>query len=236
MAWGSGRRLIRDVGAACDIAFQPIVHLLDRSIKGYEALLRPSGADDTAATRLFERASRLGVTAAVESAAFSLAADRFDDVKRAPGELLFCNFSGLSFSAEQRLQPTGHALCIEVSEKETLDVRRFAAWLERWPVRPLVALDDFGTGWNGLAMVRSLRPDFIKVDRLYVSGIDRDPGAARFLCEIVRFAHAIGCRVIGEGIETESEYALCLDARCDFGQGFLLGPPRVAPRAGHARR
>ncbi len=239
MALDNGRRLLREVETACDIAFQPIVRVADRSVLGLEALIRPAGdPDETAADRLFEQAARFGVARQVETAAFRLAVDRFKHVRAGDNTLLFCNFSSVSFAAAPPPASSDIAICLEISEKRPIALADLLAWIDRWPSRPLVALDDFGTGWNGLASLRAIRPDFVKIDRLFVAGAAPGSHAERFLLELVRFSHALGSRVIIEGVETEAELFLCQSARCDFAQGFLLGRPSTSasPHADPAER
>ena len=231
MALDDGRRLLREVETNCDVAFQPIVRVADRSVLGLEALIRPAGETDEAAPdRLFAQADRLGVVSEIESAAFTLAAARFELVRDDAEALLFCNFSNLSFRGEPPASSATTPLCLEISEKHPIALPDFLAWKERWPNRPLVALDDFGTGWNGLASFRAIRPDFVKIDKLYVAGAHPGTEAERFLLELVRFSHALGSQVIVEGVETEDELSLCRSARCDYAQGFLLGRPNMTGR------
>ena len=42
---------------------------------------------------------------------------------------------------------------------------------------------------------------------------------------IIGMAHALGKRVVAEGIETEAQLRALIDMDCDVGQGFLLGRP-----------
>jgi diguanylate cyclase (GGDEF)-like protein/PAS domain S-box-containing protein len=88
-----------------------------------------------------------------------------------------------------------------------------------------IALDDFGTGYSSLAYLRKFDIDYLKIDRVFVSNIDRDAEALA-LCEaIVAMAHRLGLKVVVEGIETAAQLELMRAAGCDYGQGYFLGRP-----------
>ena len=88
-----------------------------------------------------------------------------------------------------------------------------------------MAIDDFGTGYSSLAYLKKFDIDYIKIDRAFIKGIASE-NSDMVLCEaIIDMAHKLGFKVIGEGIETESQLALLKQAGCDFGQGFLFSKP-----------
>ena len=88
-----------------------------------------------------------------------------------------------------------------------------------------IALDDFGTGYSSLAYLRKFDIDYLKIDRAFVSNIDRDAEALA-LCEaIVAMAHRLGLKVVVEGIETAAQLELMRAAGCDYAQGYFLGRP-----------
>ncbi|NOQ76198.1 MAG: EAL domain-containing protein [Methylococcaceae bacterium] len=88
-----------------------------------------------------------------------------------------------------------------------------------------IALDDFGTGYSSLSYLRKFDIDYLKIDRSFVSNLTESSDDLA-LCEaIIVMAHKLGIRVIAEGIETEEQRQLLLDAGCDFGQGYLFSKP-----------
>lgn len=88
-----------------------------------------------------------------------------------------------------------------------------------------VSLDDFGTGYSSLAYLQKFDIDFIKIDQSFVRQLV--PGSTDLaLCQaIIVMAHALGIKVIAEGIETEHQRALLAAAGCDYGQGYLFSRP-----------
>jgi len=88
-----------------------------------------------------------------------------------------------------------------------------------------IAIDDFGTGYSSLAYLKRFPVDKVKIDRAFVADVpgDRDQGA--IVSAIVALAHALGIRVIAEGVESEAQRAFLERCGCDFVQGFLTGHP-----------
>lgn len=88
-----------------------------------------------------------------------------------------------------------------------------------------VALDDFGTGYSSLSYLNKLDIDFLKIDRSFVQNLQADSNDLA-LCEaIIVMAHKLGLKVIAEGIETQGQQDLLINAGCDHGQGYLFAKP-----------
>jgi diguanylate cyclase (GGDEF)-like protein/PAS domain S-box-containing protein len=91
-----------------------------------------------------------------------------------------------------------------------------------------VALDDFGTGYSALSYLKKFDIDYLKIDQTFTRNMATDEGD-RALCEaIIVLAHKLGLKVIAEGIETEQQFQLLLEAGCDYGQGYLISKPAPA--------
>ena len=115
----------------------------------------------------------------------------------------------------------------EISEQESIG--NFAIFREvRDYYRKLgfqIALDDTGAGYASLEAVMELSPDFIKVDRAFVHGIDEDPARQELLRALRSVATHIGARMIGEGLDTLAELETLGRLGIPFGQGWLFGKP-----------
>ena len=70
-----------------------------------------------------------------------------------------------------------------------------------------------------------LSPDFIKVDRAFVQGIDEDPARQELLRALRSVANQLGARIIGEGLDTLEELETLGKVGIPFGQGWLFGKP-----------
>lgn len=88
-----------------------------------------------------------------------------------------------------------------------------------------VALDDFGTGYSSLSYLRNLPVDFVKIDRSFVSHLETAANDVTVARGIVALGHALGLRIIAEGIETEGQAAVLREMGCDVGQGYLYARP-----------
>jgi diguanylate cyclase len=88
-----------------------------------------------------------------------------------------------------------------------------------------LALDDFGTGYSSLAYLRRLKCCKLKIDRTFVDGVARSEDAAMLIESIVRVAHAMDMKVVGEGVERASDQVRLLRLGCDLFQGYGLARP-----------
>jgi diguanylate cyclase (GGDEF)-like protein len=84
-----------------------------------------------------------------------------------------------------------------------------------------VAVDDFGTGYSGLAYLRRLPVDVIKIDQTFVAELLEDPAAIAVVLAIVRLAHALDLEVIAEGAESAAQVEMLRGLGCDHIQGFF---------------
>ena len=222
--------------------FQPIVDGMTRTAVGHEALIRgPAHSSLHLPTALFAAAHTLGRGPDLERACLAASLRDFARlgidgrlfVNVLPGTLL--GWAGFAQWLERRLvlhDLDAHDIVVEltehgVGEDESLLARAVA------PLRALgcdIALDDLGAGVSGLKTWSAVRPDYVKVDRYFVSGIEQDPVRAEILRSVVDMGRAMGCRVIAEGVENAEQCGLVLELGVDHVQGFLLGRPAAVPQ------
>jgi EAL domain-containing protein (putative c-di-GMP-specific phosphodiesterase class I) len=88
-----------------------------------------------------------------------------------------------------------------------------------------VAIDDFGTGYSSLGYLHRFALDALKIDQSFMRGLGQDKSTDAIVQAIIALAHAVGMRVIAEGVETEEQATSLLTLDCDYGQGFYLGHP-----------
>ncbi|MEP5623435.1 MAG: EAL domain-containing protein, partial [Hyphomicrobiales bacterium] len=91
----------------------------------------------------------------------------------------------------------------------------------------MIAIDDFGTGFSNLAQIRELKPDLIKIDKVFVEDLSPNTEVAQsaFLYAILDIARAHNLKVCAEGIETMEQLASLQNQNVDYGQGYFFAKP-----------
>jgi EAL domain-containing protein (putative c-di-GMP-specific phosphodiesterase class I) len=216
--------------ASLYMAYQPIVRARDGSVFGWEALLRtrePGIAGPLAFIEMAERLDRvreLGRTIR-ESVATTAGHTR--------GVMFFVNLHAEDleddrlYDARSPLSAIAPEIVLEITERDPLDavpdVRDRVKRLRALGYR--LAVDDLGSGYSGLASFASLEPDFVKLDRELVRGIDRHPVKRKVVSSIVGVSRDLGTSVVAEGIETAGERDAATEAGCNLMQGFFFRRP-----------
>lgn len=91
-----------------------------------------------------------------------------------------------------------------------------------------LAIDDFGTGFASLSYLLDYPIDYIKLDRIFVANIDKNPRHLQLVRSVIALAHDMNLQVIAEGVETEKQLELLKNMGCDVTQGYLHGKPMSA--------
>ncbi|WP_425463672.1 EAL domain-containing protein [Methylobacterium oryzihabitans] len=223
------------------VLFLPIVRLEDRTVAGFETLLRwdhPKHGRVPAQTFL-PIAEETGLVVdlgifALERTAAELAAWQAALVVEPP------IFATVNISSRQLLRHdllhdvktvlarTGVApgsLKLELTESLVMENPEYAAqMLAR--IQELGAglcLDDFGTGYSALAYLQRFPFDTIKIDQSFVRQMAS--GRSTILRSIVRMAREIGLEVVAEGAESETDAVALAEFGCDYAQGYAFGEP-----------
>jgi diguanylate cyclase (GGDEF)-like protein len=122
---------------------------------------------------------------------------------------------------------------VEITESATMAADG-AGCAELAAIRALgvkLYVDDFGTGYSSLSQLRRLDMDGLKVDQSFTAQLGGDPEDLAFFTAIVAMAHAIGMRVVAEGVETAQQLLILQSLRCDEVQGYYVSPPVPADEA-----
>jgi EAL domain-containing protein (putative c-di-GMP-specific phosphodiesterase class I) len=98
-----------------------------------------------------------------------------------------------------------------------------------------LAIDDFGTGHSSLAYLQRLPVEELKIDRCFVGELDHGANAA-IVRATIDLGHALGLRVVAEGVESAATLAALTGMGCDLAQGFHIGRPVPADALAAAAR
>jgi EAL domain-containing protein (putative c-di-GMP-specific phosphodiesterase class I) len=216
-------------------AFQPIHDLSTLSVIGAEALTRFVSDDGASADYWFREAEAVGLGPELEFAALQTALVASEELPRhlyvalnlSPTNCLDPRLPGILQKSPLSLD----RIVLELTERaEVEDYDRLIQALAPLRFRGLrVASDNTGSGLFSLRHVMHLRPDFIKLDRSMVAGIDTADSQWFFGKSIVDLAREIGAEVVAEGVETRAELNAVTALGMAAGQGYFLGRPSVQP-------
>ena len=230
------------------VYFQPIVRLEDRTVAGFEALLRwdhprlgrlgpdvfipiaeETGVIVELGVFVLERTAR-------ELAAWQKALDVdppiFASVNVSSRQLLRHDLLQDVKNALSRSDVIRSTLKLELTESLVMENPEYAAQILT-RIKALgagLSLDDFGTGYSSLSYLQRFPFDTIKIDRSFVQ---QNGSGARpvILRSIVAMAHDLGMEVVAEGAETESDAIELYQLGCEFAQGYAFGHPISALEA-----
>ena len=91
-----------------------------------------------------------------------------------------------------------------------------------------ISIDDFGTGYSSLQYLRDLPANCLKIDRTFISRIEHSAADRAIIGTIAHLAHALGMRVVAEGVENDAQLDLLRISGCDEIQGFQIARPQRA--------
>ncbi len=119
------------------------------------------------------------------------------------------------------------ALIFEVTESAAMsDPLTATATLRHFRARGVaISMDDYGTGQSTLSYLRELPLSELKIDRSFVQYAHERENDAKLVRSTIDLAHALGLKVVAEGIEDAANLAFLRDVRCDYAQGYFIDRP-----------
>ena len=228
------------------LAYQPIVRLEDRSIAGFEALIRWEHprrgtippADFIPIAESCELIVQIGLFA------MQKAADDFSTWQRQIGEAALSVSVNLSSRqllrrdlvsdvksviARSNIKPRSFRL--ELTESLVMDNPEQSAHVlsKLKQIGIGLSLDDFGTGYSSLSYLTRFPFDTIKIDKSFLD--DATPKRDVLLRSMVSMAHDLGLSVVTEGISDENDALQLRQMGCEYVQSFMFGAPMTADAA-----
>ena len=233
------KTLIRDQQLSA--VFQPLLDCRAHSYMGFEGLIRgPENHPLHSPDALFGAARRNQMGLELEHACLQTILTAFARL-RLPGKLFinaspaclldprFKNVETQVFMRQLGLPPS--RVVIEVTEnQEITDFPEIQATLAHF--RSLgfqIAIDDLGEGFSNLRMWSEIRPEYVKIDRHFITGIGQDDLKFQFVKAMQDLAETCSAHIIAEGIETAADLQTVRDLGIAHGQGFFIARPHASP-------
>lgn len=234
----TARQIIRD--RLIEPRYQPKVRLKDRSIFGFEALMRWRSPETgelrepgavAEAFNDYELATQIAdimqdkvleaIASWLERGLHPLPVS----INAAPVEFLRNDFAERFLDKMERFQVPHFLVEIEIAEHVLVErgaefVTRALRLLKNAGVR--IALDDFGTGHSSLARLTEYPVDCLKIDRSFVDGMLNETSTLAVVETIVKLGPSLSLDVVAEGIEDEQQRDILVRAGLTLGQGFLF--------------
>ncbi|WP_205967688.1 EAL domain-containing protein [Paraglaciecola sp. 20A4] len=224
------------------MVYQPIVNLANNQIMKAEALIRWEHPEKGLISPLdfIPIAEEIGLIVEISDWIFNEVSQQAKNwrEKYGNGFSISINISPLQFQNEgeqfnawtESLIAQNipcDAIAIEITEnllmENQTDVVDILAKLRQRGIA--ISIDDFGTGYCSFSYLKNYAIDYLKIDKSFVQNMTADNNDAA-LCEaIIVMAKKLNIHVIAEGIETEQQKQLLIQAGCVLGQGYLLARP-----------
>lgn len=214
--------------------FQPIVSAKDGTIFAYEALMRSKTDVFVSPLEILRFASHLNRLVAVEKATFfnvlEIVGNQEDKFK---GKKIFINsIPGQKLADEemnalqQKMLKLREHIVVELTEQTEADDESLANMKRQFEAMGIEsAVDDYGTGYSNIVNLLRYMPNYVKIDRMLLTGIQDNRQKQHFVKDIVLFAKENRFKVLAEGVETTEELKTVIELGVDLIQGYYTARP-----------
>lgn len=222
--------------------FQPIIKAEDRSIYGYEALIRGVKNDGSLMfpDQLFAKSTRNDLNFKLDrlcrESALKTAATKqikqkvfINFIPTSVYDPTYCLAQTVKWANQLEFDPAN--IIFEVVETENVkDQDHLKNILKFYRDQGFkIALDDVGEGYSGLNLLINLRPDIIKVDRNIIIDIEQDTFKQSIYKALYTVSKDHGIEVLAEGVETAQELEFIQSVGADYIQGYYFARPAAEP-------
>ncbi|MGE0858016.1 MAG: EAL domain-containing protein [Gammaproteobacteria bacterium] len=234
--YSGGRLCARPLKREIFSAFQPIFSIAHQRVVGCEGLVREQGPSGPRYPQGLFDTSRIDHRVQIDAACVALHVANFHALDAEHlwlflnlDPVALCQYPLLEDFVGATLRRHGVApgsVVIEILEQPIEDFHAVEHAVNHYrALGCMIAIDDFGAGHSNFQRIWDLRPDMVKLDRGMLLAATRDKRIRRSLPSIVTLLHETGCLVVAEGIETEDQALIAMDANVDLVQGFLFARP-----------
>ncbi len=213
-------------------AYQPIVYAKNGDIYGYEALMRSE--EGVSPLEILKYATYDNRLYDIERATFNnVLAQVMGYIDELNGKKIFINsipgsyLDNIDYSKIKRKYSAVFGdMVVEITEQTEMDDDNFELLRKRSNEDGFeVAVDDFGSGYSNTANLLKYLPNCVKIDRLLISDIHKEPRKQHFVNNIIEFAHDNGFLALAEGVETFEELNAVIKIGVDLIQGYYTAKP-----------
>ena len=226
-----------------ELHYQPIISMRDRTISGFEALLRWSHRSRgvISPNEFIPLAEETGLIYDLGQWVLAKACEQiamWNKSKKKEDQLeISINLSSRQFSDPnlvegivENIEKSGfdaEFLKIEITESALMqNAQRSVSMLNQLKdLNIKVCVDDFGTGYSSLSYLHTFPIDTLKIDRSFVHDMSRNFRNMEIIRTIIMLAHNLKLDVIAEGVETGEQDAQLSALGCQFAQGFYFSRP-----------
>ena len=92
-----------------------------------------------------------------------------------------------------------------------------------------VEIDDFGSGYSSLNMLKDVKVDALKLDRVFFESGDNDERGKDIIQSVIKLAQALDLHTISEGVEERKQVEFLKEMHCDLIQGYVFAKPMPVP-------
>lgn len=215
--------------------FQPIVRADTGEIYSYEALMRAredmKGITPYHILKYAEMTDRLSE---IERYTFLNVLNYIrDNSSLFEGRLVFINSMpnvhidpASTDEIGQLLELLSDKVVVEMTENSEYDDSELNDIKEKYRgLNIRIAIDDYGTGYSNISNLLRYTPNYVKIDRSLLSGIQNNPNKKHFVREIIDFCHDNNILALAEGVENSDELRAVILLGVDLIQGFYLARP-----------
>jgi len=213
------------------MVYQPIVHLGEQRLAGYETLVRSAEPSIPHPGALFDVAERINALPELGRAIRAKAP--LPMMEAAERGRLFFNLhvrdlaDETLYDPESPLAQMADRVVLEITERAALhDVSDFRGCVRRLRAMGFrIAVDDLGAGYAALNSFASLEPDVVKLDMSLIRDVHQSPVRQKVVRSMTELCHDMGIEVVAEGVENTDERDCLVSLGCDLFQGYYFAKP-----------
>jgi diguanylate cyclase (GGDEF)-like protein/PAS domain S-box-containing protein len=223
------------------LEYQPQIRCSDRSVSGFEALLRWNSPELglVSPDRFIPVAEGLGLMPELGAWVLDRACaqsrlwldagmgDFFVAVNVSAQQIQRGDFAELVATTRERHGLSPDRLELELTESALMEniERALSSIREVSASGVKIAFDDFGTGYSSLSYLRQFQVDNLKIDKSFVHDLPHDANSVAIASTVIAIGHQLRMQVVAEGVETAEQERMLIELGCDALQGYLISYP-----------